>query len=49
MHYDGIVPCGIAGHGVTSLFDLGITATMAEVDMALRTEFDAVFSPENTP
>jgi len=48
-HYDGIVPCGIAGHGVTSLFDLGITATMAEVDMALRTEFDPVFSPENTP
>ena len=23
-HYDGIVPCGIAGHGVTSLADLGV-------------------------
>ena len=44
-HYDGIVPCGIAGHGLTSLMDLGITASMAEVDMALRAEFDTVFMP----
>ncbi len=42
-HYDGIVPCGIAGHGVTSLADLGLTATMEEVDMALRAEFETVF------
>ncbi len=42
-HFSGIVPCGIAEHGVTSLFDLGITATMEEVDMALRAEFEAVF------
>ncbi|MEQ8498163.1 MAG: lipoyl(octanoyl) transferase LipB, partial [Sneathiellaceae bacterium] len=35
-HYSGIVPCGIADHGVTSLLDLGITASMAEVDDALR-------------
>jgi lipoyl(octanoyl) transferase len=34
-HYDGIVPCGIAGHGVTSLVDLGLPVTMADLDAAL--------------
>ena len=38
-HYDGIVPCGIAGHGVTSLVDLGLPVTMADVDLALRQTF----------
>ncbi|MBN8995676.1 MAG: lipoyl(octanoyl) transferase LipB [Rhizobiales bacterium] len=42
-HFAGIVPCGIRGHGVTSLADLGITASMAEVDMALRASFEEVF------
>ncbi len=46
-HYRGIVPCGIApeisGHGVTSLAALGVTATMANVDAALRATFDQVF------
>ena len=46
--FRGIVPCGIApepsGHGVTSLAALGITAPMAEVDVALRATFDAVFA-----
>lgn len=45
-HFDGIVPCGITAHGVTSLWGLGHTPTMDEVDMALRTEFDAVFGKE---
>jgi len=44
-HFSGIVPCGIRGHGVTSLADLGITASMAEVDMALRAAFEEVFGP----
>jgi lipoyl(octanoyl) transferase len=44
-HYDGIVPCGIAGHGVTSLADLGVRATMDEFDAALRREFETVFGP----
>jgi lipoyl(octanoyl) transferase len=39
-HYAGIVPCGIAGHGVTSLVDLGLPVGLAEVDLALRESFD---------
>jgi len=42
-HFGGIVPCGIRGHGVTSLHRLGILATMAEADTALRAAWDEVF------
>jgi len=42
-HFDGIVPCGIRAHGVTSLADLGIPATMADVDVALKKSFKSVF------
>ena len=42
-HYRGIVACGIREHGVTSLAALGVDATMAEVDRALRHNFEAVF------
>lgn len=48
-HFTGIVPCGIKAHGVTSLADLGITATLADVDVALRTAFADVFSQSPTP
>ena len=42
-HFGGIVPCGIATQGVTSLADLGITAAMADVDIELRRAFEATF------
>jgi lipoyl(octanoyl) transferase len=42
-HFDGIVPCGIRGHGVTSLVDLGLPVTMTDLDLALRRKFDEVF------
>ncbi len=42
-HYDGIVPCGIAGHGVTSLVDLGLPVTMGDLDAALAATFPRIF------
>ena len=48
-HFDGIVPCGIREHGVTSLWDLGITATMPEVDSALVNAFEKVFERKSVP
>ena len=42
-HFSGIVPCGISDFGVTSLVDLGLPVSMADVDVALRRSFDEVF------
>lgn len=42
-HYSGIVPCGIADHGVTSLADLGATQNMEAVDNVLRAHFERRF------
>lgn len=42
-HFGGIVPCGIRDHGVTSLVDLGLPVTMADLDAALIGSFDRVF------
>jgi lipoyl(octanoyl) transferase len=44
-HFSGIVPCGVSEerYGVTSLADLGLATDMAEVDRALRREFEDLF------
>jgi len=42
-HFSGIVPCGVSEHGVTSLAELGILVTMADVDVALKQAFQKVF------
>jgi lipoyl(octanoyl) transferase len=42
-HFSGIVPCGIRAHGVTSLADLGIAVSMADVDVALKQSFQKIF------
>ncbi|WP_245585425.1 lipoyl(octanoyl) transferase LipB [Pleomorphomonas koreensis] len=44
-HFAGIVPCGIRGHGVTSLVDLGLPVGLDEADAALRASFVEVFGP----
>jgi lipoyl(octanoyl) transferase len=43
-HFTGIVPCGISQYGVTSLWDLGLTPTVEEVDMAMRAAFEEQFA-----
>ena len=43
-HFTGIVPCGISEHGVTSLHDLGMLVSMADVDVAMKAAFEEVFA-----
>ena len=38
-HFTGIVPCGLADHGVTSLVDLGLPVTLADLDASLMRNF----------
>jgi lipoyl(octanoyl) transferase len=44
-HFNAIVPCGVVDprYGVTSLVDLGLPVTMADLDAALHRAFEEVF------
>ncbi len=48
-HFGGIVPCGIRDQGVTSLVDLGLPVTMADLDVALRETFGRRFAERGAP
>ena len=43
-HFEGIVPCGIADAGVTSLKALGLDVSLADVDSALKEQAQKLFS-----
>ena len=47
-HFDGIVPCGIREYGTTSLAQLGINATLPDIDAALWENFEKVFGTVST-
>ena len=46
-HFDGIVPCGVTEHGVTSFAALGLSTTMAMLDEALVHHFKVAFGTVN--
>jgi len=44
-HFTGIIPCGLPDYPVTSLGELGVEASMADADAALRAAFGRIFGP----
>ena len=48
-HFGGIIPCGISEYGVTSMAELGITATMHDADLALEQAWQEVFGEKAAP
>ena len=48
-HYEGIVPCGIRGHGITSLEALGIKSSMPDLDRSLKRHFESALAPGSNP
>ena len=42
-HFEGIIPCGIREYGVTSLVDLGLPVSMADLDKAIKEQFEKQF------
>lgn len=47
-HFEGIVPCGISEHGVTSLAALGHSPRLSDVDDALKRSFARTLGGRNT-
>lgn len=46
-HYNGIVPCGISAHGVTSLVDLGLPASLQDLDKVLKCLWPTIFEEQH--
>ncbi len=44
-HFDGIVPCGVTEHGVTSFEDLGLAVDQLTLDRSLKAQFAHIFAP----
>jgi lipoyl(octanoyl) transferase len=44
-HFNGIVPCGVTQHGVTSFHDLGLNVSHSDLDTALKRTFTEIFAP----
>lgn len=42
-HFSGIIPCGIAEHGVTSITALGVPVTMKDIDAQILNNIQKVF------
>ncbi|MBN36800.1 MAG: lipoate-protein ligase B [Rhodospirillaceae bacterium] len=48
-HFDGIVPCGIREHGVTSLRRLGLDVSRGDLEDVMRTTFIDAMPPHKAP
>lgn len=46
LHYQGIIPCGISEHGVTSMKALGADVSMEELDQVLKASWAEVFEAQ---
>jgi lipoyl(octanoyl) transferase len=47
-HFEGIVPCGLTGDGVTSIKEMGYTSGFKEIDAALMHTFEEIFNGNST-
>ncbi len=47
-HFNGIVPCGLAGYGVTSLHAQGLTTRLDDLDHALKQTFLRAFDDDHS-
>ena len=43
-NFDGIIPCGLNGFGVTSLAKLGVTCSFSKLDAILKSSFEEIFT-----